>query len=69
LSDPGGILGAMNEIERFCDACGDARVFVTPPCEDGHGLDCTDLCCTDCGAALTGATWGLVEEVVLVHAA
>ena len=56
-------------VERFCDDCGEARDFVTPPCQDGHGEDCLDLCCVECGFALTGATWLVTEQVVLVSAA
>jgi hypothetical protein len=39
---------------RHCPCCGDERAFETPPCADGHGLDCdcAELACRDCGAAL-----------------
>ncbi|GAA1572328.1 hypothetical protein GCM10009678_63720 [Actinomadura kijaniata] len=36
----------------YCSACGDERVFERPPCPDGHGADCPEWICTDCGAAV-----------------
>jgi hypothetical protein len=59
----------MNVADRYCDDCGEVRVFVTPPCDDGHGADCPDVCCSHCGSALTGTIWLLTEDVVLVTAA
>lgn len=53
---------------RFCGECKDERVFEVPPCEDGHGLDCVDLACVECGFALTGVLL-VVDDVVLVEAA
>ena len=38
---------------RWCVECADERPFEMPPCEDGHGLDCLDLACVDCGSAIT----------------
>lgn len=35
-----------------CPACGDDRAFEQPPCGDGHGVDCPEWACVDCGAAL-----------------
>ena len=37
---------------RRCPSCGEERAFETPPCADGHGPDCAELACRDCGAAL-----------------
>jgi hypothetical protein len=37
---------------RSCPSCGEERAFETPPCTDGHGPDCAELACRDCGAAL-----------------
>lgn len=37
---------------RPCPSCGDERAFETPPCADGHGPDCAELACLDCGTAL-----------------
>jgi len=37
---------------RRCPSCGDERAFETPPCADGHGPDCAELACRDCGTAL-----------------
>jgi hypothetical protein len=49
---------------RWCAACSDERPFETPPCEDGHGLDCLDLACVDCGHAIVVGV--LVDEQVVV---
>lgn len=37
---------------RPCPSCGEERAFEAPPCPDGHGPDCAELACRDCGAAL-----------------
>ena len=37
---------------RWCPECADERPFEMPPCEDGHGADCLDLACLDCGFAV-----------------
>ena len=42
----------MDTMLRHCATCGDEREFETPPCVDGHGLDCPELACTACGSAL-----------------
>ncbi len=39
-------------IFRACIDCGGERAFVQPPCEEGHGVDCPDRVCTECGAAV-----------------
>ena len=49
---------------RWCAGCSDERPFETPPCEDGHGLDCVDLACVDCGHAIVVGV--LVSEQVTV---
>ncbi len=53
---------------RWCAECSDERPFEVPPCEDGHGLDCLDLACVDCGHAIVV---GLLadEQVVVVELA
>ena len=48
---------------RWCAVCVDERVFDVPPCEDGHGEDCLDLACTECGHAIVVGI-----AVVTVHA-
>ena len=42
----------MFDTMRFCPECTDERPFEVPPCEDGHGADCFDLACVDCGFAV-----------------
>jgi hypothetical protein len=50
---------------RWCGDCGDERVFEVPPCEDGHGPDCLDLACVDCGAAVVVGVLMADDAVVL----
>lgn len=38
--------------QRWCSDCSDVTFFEIPPCEDGHGDDCLDLACADCGSAV-----------------
>ena len=38
-----------------CPACGEDRLFVQPPCVDGHtddGGECPEFACADCGTAV-----------------
>lgn len=37
---------------RQCPCCADERVFEAPPCAEGHGGECADRACLECGAAL-----------------
>ena len=53
---------------RWCAECSDERPFETPPCEDGHGFDCVDLACVDCGHAIVVGVLA-DEQVVLVELA
>ncbi len=52
-------------MELYCPACGDDRVFVQPPCADGHtadGGECPEWACADCGAAFVlGVVPTLIE--------
>ena len=50
---------------RFCVGCQDERGFEMPPCEDGHGLDCLDLACVECGHAIVVGV--MASEVILVE--
>ena len=34
---------------RHCSVCGQARSFELLPCADGHGADCPELVCVECG--------------------
>ena len=55
---------------RWCGDCRDERVFEVPPCEDGHGLDCLDLACVDCGSAVVvGVLISHAPEILQVQAA
>lgn len=46
---------------RHCSSCGEEREFETPPCVDGHGLDCPELACITCGAAVFVGSAPLVD--------
>jgi hypothetical protein len=40
---------------EHCPTCADLRVFVQPPCVDGHtegGGECPEWACADCGTAV-----------------
>lgn len=37
---------------RWCSGCRAEQAFEVPPCDDGHGTDCPDLACVECGTAL-----------------
>jgi RNase P subunit RPR2 len=39
-------------MDLHCTSCRTERRFEQPPCPDGHGADCPEWVCTDCGAAL-----------------
>ncbi|WP_041939053.1 MULTISPECIES: hypothetical protein [Frankia] len=45
-------VGADDLIVLTCTECGDERPFEQPPCADGHGADCPEWACTECGAAV-----------------
>lgn len=36
----------------FCPVCSDERPFVQPECADGHGADCPEWACAECGHAV-----------------
>ncbi|MBA9004616.1 MULTISPECIES: hypothetical protein [Thermomonospora] len=36
----------------YCSACGGDRPFERPVCPDGHGAECPELACTECGMAI-----------------
>ena len=38
--------------QRWCAECAAETLFELPPCQDGHGDECLDLACVECGAAL-----------------
>lgn len=60
----------MQASVRWCASCATETLFEQPPCEDGHGEDCLDLACVECGAAVVVGV--LVTDRVVVatpHAA
>ena len=44
---------------RWCAGCQADTPFEVPPCDDGHGADCIDLACVECGMAVVA---GLLLE-------
>jgi hypothetical protein len=36
----------------YCPTCARERLAEAPPCPDGHGVDCPDRACVECGTAL-----------------
>ena len=53
--------------------CGDVRVFVQPPCGDGHtddGGECPEWACAACGSAfMIGDVDAVVDVLRIRHAA
>jgi hypothetical protein len=39
-------------IELYCSECAELQAFEQPPCVDGHGADCPEWFCLNCGMAL-----------------
>ncbi len=58
----------MSATVRWCSPCGDEQLFEVPPCEDGHGEDCVDLACVECGHAIVVGTL-VADDTVLLRAA
>jgi hypothetical protein len=52
---------------RWCAACTDVTAFEAPPCHDGHGSDCPDLACVECGLGVVAGV--LVETLLSARAA
>ena len=45
----------MDDRQLPCPACAEDRLFVQPPCVDGHteaGAECPEWACADCGTAV-----------------
>lgn len=42
----------MEGVLLYCAECGEVRAFETPPCADGHGDDCPERACVECGFAV-----------------
>ncbi|MEU8160954.1 hypothetical protein ACIP95_16375 [Micromonospora parva] len=58
----------MSHRELYCDLCEGVALFEAPPCVDGHGTDCPELICTDCGAAVVvGAIAFPVTRLTVRH--
>lgn len=57
----------MRTESRHCGSCGDERPFETPPCTDGHGVDCPERVCTHCGSALLVDPPRTADTVTVTH--
>ena len=53
-------------IVRFCTTCRGDVSFEQPECADGHGSDCPEWVCLECGDALLVA-FGGSQRVALAH--
>lgn len=49
-----------------CPTCAESRPFEQPPCTDGHGADCPERVCVDCGTALLVPTAAWMSTVSTV---
>src|ERR687895_596693 len=45
-------MAVTEALMHHCSACGTERPFEQPPCLDGHGDDCPEWVCVDCGGAV-----------------
>ncbi|MCU1667455.1 MAG: uncharacterized protein JWP40_382 [Blastococcus sp.] len=55
-----------------CPTCGDMRMFVQPPCTDGHtddGGECPEWACADCGAAFVIGDVSVVSDILRMRLA
>ena len=53
----------------WCAACQDETPFEVPPCEDGHGLDCLDLACVECGHAVVVGVMVVEQDLLVLQVA
>ena len=49
---------------RWCAPCASEQLFEVPPCDDGHGEDCLDLACVECGHAVIVGVQGTAPVVL-----
>ena len=49
---------------RWCADCEGRTLFEVPPCEDGHGIDCLDMACVECGAAVVAGVMAPHEQLL-----
>lgn len=58
---------ALLEQVLFCSVCQEDRLHVGHGCTDGHGADCPELLCVECGfAVIVSAVYA--PEVPVQHA-
>jgi hypothetical protein len=55
-TDPAGFAGALESMglidEALCPVCHRLCALEAPTCANGHGSECPERLCTECGAAL-----------------
>jgi hypothetical protein len=51
VSTMSGVMAAFSAVWE-CPDCAGEREFVQPECADGHGADCPEWACVECGAAI-----------------
>jgi hypothetical protein len=57
-------------VKRYCYHCRAVRRLEQPPCQEGHGRDCDEWCCTVCGEAMLIASFVVrLERVKQIRAA
>lgn len=54
---------------QWCTTCRSDRSFEQPLCGEGHGADCPEWFCADCGVAVVLATSAGVEVAVVNRSA
>lgn len=59
----GRVIRVSIHLVWYCSACGDERAFERPPCLDGHGADCPEYACVDCGYAVFLGAFDVEAEV------
>jgi hypothetical protein len=52
MSMPDSMSGRDLEVVDDCPVCGRPGTLVAPVCTEGHGGECPDRLCVDCGVAL-----------------
>jgi len=57
----------MHRVLLRCAECGQVRAFEAPPCADGHGDDCPERVCVECGFAVFVGIVPAAAEAPSVH--
>lgn len=60
MSTMSGVMVALRAVWE-CPDCAGEREFEQPSCMDGHGADCPEWACLECGAAMLIGSFPLPE--------